>query len=88
MYTTVKYSHYFVITRNGISAIKIQNHYAVHLQLTYCKLAIFQYFKDIMYRIECYVSINIYFYIHFYFFAKKDLKDIHKIFNSDWVMTG
>lgn len=64
------------------------NHYAVHLQLIYCKLTIFQYFKDIMYRIECYVSINIYFYIHFYVFAKKDLKDIHKIFNSDWVMTG
>lgn len=41
-----------------------------------------------MYRIECYISINIHFYIHFYIFAKKDLKNIHKTFNSDWVMTG
>ena len=81
MNSTGKYSHYFVISINGVSAIKIPNHYVVHLKLIYCKLTILQYFKDLMYRIGCYISINIHFYIHFYIFAKKDLKNIHKTFN-------
>ena len=43
MYSTGNYTHYLVITYNGVQSAKTLNHYAVHLTpIQYCKSTILQ----------------------------------------------
>ena len=37
LYSTEKYSHYFIITLNGVESIEISNHYFVHSKVIYYK---------------------------------------------------